>query len=557
MKHHLGCAACVLLLGVCPAMASGKADSLYINGHILTVDSTFSKASILAVKDHTLIYVGNDLTAAQRLTDETTRTVDLGGKTVLPGLIDGHMHLLLEGQRLTELPITGASREAIVELVKAEASRLAPGEWITGDGWNNELWADTGWPGRAELDAVAPNNPVVLGRVDRHAVWVNSAALKLAGIDKQTPNPQGGDILKDARGELLGVLVDTAQHPVQQIIPVQGDDRQKEALLAAQQELFASGITSIADAGQSLRTINLMRTLYQTGELTLRTYVMLDSSQEQDRAWLATGSKPFMGLYDNRMTLRAVKIMSDGALGSRGAWLLQAYADSPGQHGAGRYTDAELYTIMKRARDNNLQVAVHAIGDAAVRQSVNTMGRVLRESPLADHRYRIEHFQVVQPEDLSRSAKEGIMPSMQAVHMASDWPMAEKRVGPEAIKTSYAWRDAITAAGMMVNGSDAPVEPVNPWHGLYVSVTRADLDGKPEGGWYPRQKMSREEAVRSFTIWPAHGQFEEHLKGSLEKGKLADFVVIDRDIMTCPESDIKKTEVLMTVVGGEVVFAKP
>ena len=212
---------------------------------------------------------------------------------------------------------------------------------------------------------------------------------------------------------------------------------------------------------------------------------------------------------------------------------------------------------MKRARDNNLQIAVHAIGDAAVRQSINTMERVLRERPLADARYRIEHFQVVQPEDIRRAAKDGIIPSMQAVHAASDLNMAEKRVGPKTIKTSYAWRDVVKAGGMMVNGSDAPVEPVNPWHGVYVSVARTDLDGKPEGGWYPEQKLTREEAVRSFTVWPAYGQFEEKIKGSLEKGKLADFVVIDRNIMTCPEKDIKDTKVLMTVIGGEVVYSKP
>ena len=538
-------------------MAKDKADILYTNGNILTVDKEFSKASLLAVKNQRLIYVGNDLAEARQLTDKETRVVDLGGKTVLPGLIDGHMHILLEGQRLTELPITGKSREEIIALVKAEAAHRAPGEWIVGNGWNNELWADKGWPSREELDTAAPNNPVLLGRVDRHALWVNSAALKLAGIDKNTPTPQGGDILKDGKGELLGVLVDTAMDPAQQKIPEQSDDRRKEALLAAQQELFEHGITSIGDAGQSVHTINLMRGMYQQGELSIRTYIMLTASRGQDVAWLATASGPLLGAYDNKMTVRAVKIMSDGALGSRGAWMLQDYADSPGHRGAGQHTDTELYTIMKRARDNNLQIAVHAIGDAAVRQTMDTMERVLQERPLADHRYRIEHFQVVTPEDIRRSVKNGIIASMQAVHAASDLNMAEKRMGPETTKTAYAWRDVLTAGGIVVNGSDAPVEPVNPWHGLYVAVARTDLDGNPEGGWYPEQKMTREEALRSFTIWPAHAQFEEKLKGSLEKGKLADFVVIDRDIMTCPEKDIRDTKVLMTVVGGDVVYSKP
>ncbi len=544
----------VALNAAAAAAEQPAADTVYINGNIHTVDSAFSLASILVVRGQALVYVGNDEAVARKFTGPATAVVDLGGKTVIPGLIDGHMHFLLEGEQLSSLPLALKSKEAVLDLVRAEAARLKPGEWITGGGWNQEIWPGKSWPTREELDAAAPDNPVVLGRVDRHSIWVNSRALEAAGITRHTPDPRGGEILKNAQGDVLGILTDTAAQIVSGKIPPLSEERRYAALLKAQQELFAYGITSIADAGQSVDNVDLMRKGYEAGELRLRVYVMLNASDNQDIAYLKAGHKPEREMYDNRLSVAAVKIFSDGALGSRSAWLLGDYADRAGHKGNGRYSDAELYALVRRAREEGFQVGVHAIGDAAVRQCLTAMEGVLKEQPLPDHRYRIEHFQIVQAEDIARAAQDRVIPAMQSVHAASDLNMAEARVGPELIRTSYAWRSVIAAGGIIANGSDAPVEPVNPYHGIYAAVARTDLNGKPQGGWYPEQKMTREEALKSFTIWPAYAQFEEGLKGSLEVGKVADFVVLDRDILRCPENEIKDAKVLLTVVGGRVEY---
>lgn len=545
----------IVCLLVFAGLGSARAaDAVYVNGNIYTVDSAFSKASVLAVKDGKLAYVGTDADAARANVGNNVPVVDLAGKTVIPGLIEGHMHFLYEGEQLSALPIYLKSKEAILELVRAEAARLNPGEWITGSGWNHEVWTDKAWPTKEELDKVAPRNPVILHRADGHSSWVNSAALAAGGVSKDTPDPQGGEILRNSAGDVLGVLVDTAVDPVQEKMPALSPERRYAALLKAQEELFSYGLTSLVDAGQTVENVNLMRKGYESGELRIRIYVMLEGSTGQDAAYIAAGHKPEREMYDNRLSVAAVKLYSDGSLGSRSAWLLEDYADRPGHKGNGRYSEAELYNLVKRARGEGFQVGVHAIGDAAVRQALDVMEQVLKEQPLPDHRYRIEHFQITHPDDIARAVKDGVIAVMQAVHASSDLNMAEDRVGHERILSSYAWRDVIRAGGIIANGSDAPVEPVNPYQGLYASVARADLKGNPQGGWYPEQKMTREEALRSFTIWPAYAQFEDTLKGSLEVGKLADFVVLDRDIMQCPESGIKDARAVMTVVGGRVEY---
>lgn len=317
--------------------------------------------------------------------------------------------------------------------------------------------------------------------------------------------------------------------------------------------MFAYGITTSMDAGSGLEDIQYIKDLYETGDLKIRLYVMVDSGESAE-AYYEKG--PEVGLYGNRLTIKCIKFYADGSLGARSAWMLEEYSDRPGHVGNGRYTDEEFYELIKEARENGFQVATHAIGDAAVRQVVDTYEKVLNEMPQKDHRYRIEHFQIATLEDIQRIADIGIVPAMQSVHATSDKNMAEDRVGPERIKGGYAWRKVIDAGSVIPNGSDAPVELVNPYHGLYAAVTRSGRDGEPAGGWYPEECMTREEALRSFTIWAAYGQFEDHIKGSLEVGKLADFVVLDRDYMVCPARDIKDILPLMTVVGGEVVYVK-
>ncbi|MEL7648995.1 MAG: amidohydrolase family protein [Sedimentibacter sp.] len=529
-----------------------SADSVYLNGNIYTVDSRFSTADALAVKGQYIIGVGTN-EEMKSFIGTSTQVIDLEGKTVIPGLIEGHMHYPGEGQKLIQLDVFWKPKDVILAAVKSEADRLPDGEWITGRGWNQEVWDVAEFPTKEDLDKVAPNNPVALVRTCGHATWVNSMALDLAGVTKDTPDPQGGEIYKDENKEPTGILTDTAATLVRSKIPALNEKRQKEALLLAQDELFSYGLTSSMDAGSGLEDIRYMKDLYETGQLKIRLYVMVDSGASAEEYYKIG---PEIGLYDNRLTMNCIKFYADGSLGARSAWMLEEYSDRPGHLGNGRNTDEEFYGLVKGARENGFQVATHAIGDAAVRQVINTYEKVLNEMPLSDHRYRIEHFQVAALEDIQRIADIGIIPAMQSVHATSDKNMAEDRVGSERIKGAYAWRKVLNTGNIIVNGSDASVELVNPYHGLYAAVTRSGRDGEPVGGWYPEENMTREEALRSFTIWAAYGQFEEEIKGSLENGKLADFVILDRDYMKCPASDIKDILPLATIVGGQTVYER-
>lgn len=544
-----------MLITLFPAGAFAEtmeAETVYINGNIYTVDEDFSTAQAIAIKGQYIIGVGSN-DEINAFIGESTEVIDLGGKTVIPGLIEGHMHYPGEGQKLTQLDVFWKPKDVILAAVKAEADRLPDGEWITGRGWNQEVWDVPEFPTKEDLDEVAPNNPVALIRTCGHATWVNSLALEIGGVTKDTPNPQGGEILKNEEGELLGILTDTAASMVRGKIPPLTVERQKEALLLAQEELFSYGLTSSMDAGSGVNDIKNMKDLYESGDLKIRLYVMVDSGADAE-AYYEIG--PEVGLYDNRLTMNCIKFYTDGSLGARSAWMLEEYSDRPGHFGNSRHTYDEFYELVKAARDNGFQASTHAIGDAANRQVIDIYEKVLKENPQEDHRYRIEHFQIAALDDIQRIADLGIIPAMQGVHATSDKNMAEDRVGPERIKGGYAWRKVLNTGNIIVNGSDANVELVNPYHGLYASVTRTGRDGDPVGGWYPEECMTREEALRSFTIWAAFGQFEEDIKGSLELGKLADFVVLDRDYMTCPERDIKDILPLMTVLGGEVVYEK-
>ncbi len=552
----------LFMLGVFPLSAlagyADKADSVYLNGNIYTVDKDFSKASALVVKGQKLLYAGNDR-EAKKYIGENTKVVDLGGKTVIPGVIEGHMHFPMLGENLIKIDAFWKPKEEILKAVQAEAARLKLGEWIQGFGWNNEVWEDKKYPTKEELDAVSPNNPVMLERTDGHMIWVNSKALELAGITKNTANPQGGEILRDATGEATGCLTDTASDPVHSIIPQYSKERKKEALLKAQEQLLSYGITTSMNAGSPVSEIENMKELYKDGKLKIRIYSMVggdwgESPGENAEVYYKSG--PEIGLFGDRFTVRCVKLFADGSLGSRSAGMLEDYSDRPGHKGNLKYKEDELYKLVKEARENGFQVATHAIGDAGIRQVIDAYEKVLKENPLPDHRYRIEHFQVATLEDIPRIAELGIIPAMQATHATSDKNMAENRVGSERLKGAYAWRKVIDSGSHIVNGSDAPVELVNPYHGLYAAVTRMDREGNPPGGWYPGEKMTRQEALKSFTIWAAEGQFEENIKGSLEAGKLADFVVVDRDPVTCPEMEIKDINALLTVLGGEAVYDK-
>ena len=552
----------VILLTACSSTPppNEEAASLVIqNAVIYTVDADFSKASALAIRGRYLVYVG-DRAGVQAYIGPNTKVLDLQGRTVLPGIIEGHMHLPMLGENLLKIDAYWKPRQAILDAVAARAGELAPGEWILGFGWNNEVWEDKNYPTKEELDAVAPDHPVVLTRTDGHMIWVNSMVLELAGVTRESSDPQGGEILRDAAGNPTGCLTDTAMEPVTQRIPQLSNKRKKEALMKGQAHLLSLGITSLVNAGTTVGDIENMKALYRDGKLHIRIYAFISSAWgealgDNEKSYYYRGIET--GLFDQRLTIRGVKLFADGSLGSRSAALFSDYSDRPGHRGNLIYSDEELYRLVKEARRNGFQVATHAIGDAAVNQVLNVYRRVLQEHPADDHRFRIEHYQVSTLDDIPRLAALGVIPSMQATHATSDKNMAENRIGVERMKGAYAWRTIIDSGSIIVNGSDAPVELANPFHGLYAAVTRMDREGRPAGGWYPHQRMTRAEALKSFTIWAAYGQFEEKLKGSLEAGKLADFVVVDRDYMQCPADEIKEITPLLTVIGGEIRYRDP
>jgi len=540
-----------------PALAAKAAETVYLNGNIYTVDEKQPKASAVAISGQKLVYVGSDK-GAKAYVGKATKVVDLKGKTVLPGLIEGHMHYTGEGQKMLQVFVFWLPKDQILARVKAEAAKLPAGTWIIGRGWNQEVWPDKKFPTKEDLDAVAPNHPVALTRACGHALWVNSKALQIAGIDKNTPNPEGGTIEKDAAGNPTGILNETAMRIVRGKIAPMTDERLREAMLKAQEEMFSYGITSVMSAGTSgtitsVKENELLSELYGKGLLKVRIYNMVN--MDDAKHYYKKG--PQIGLYGDRLTIRAIKFYADGSLGARSALMLEPYSDKPGEKGVERTSAAVLYEGYKEAYRNGFQISTHAIGDGANRRVVDLYEKTMKDVPRKDSRPRIEHFQCATALDIDRIARLKIIPAMQGIHATSDKNMAEKRIGPERIKYAYAWRKVIKSGSVIVNGSDAPVEPVNPYWGLYASVTRMDNDGQPDGGWYIGEGMTREEALKSFTIWAAFGQYEEKTKGSLQKGKLADLVVIDRDYMKCPAKEIKDIKALLTVVGGEEVYRSP
>lgn len=532
------------------------ADVIYINGNIYTVADNFSKGSIIATRGDRIVYVGSDKDEAGKITAAATKVVDLNGKTVIPGLIEGHMHFRDEGEMSLNINTYKLSKRQIIGLVKEKAELLKPGEWIKGSGWNHMDWLDKSWPSKEELDAVAPDHPVMLNRTDMHSLWVNTKALEVAGITKGTPDPQGGEIIKRDNGELLGILVDTARDAIFDVVPPLSDEMKLKAYRLAQEECFLYGLTSIFDAGSTFEDINLLKKAYESGELRLRCYETLISLDGSDIKYMEAGFGPVKGLYDNRLSVNGVKIYADGSIGSRSALFFEDYTDRPGHKGNGTYTDEELYKIVSRVAKNGFQVATHAIGDAAVRQVMDTYERVYKEQGLHDARFRIEHFQIPTPSDVPRSVKLGVVTCLQAASSVTDMNMMFDRLGPERLKTPYVWRQLIDAGGFIAGGSDANVDYLNPYYGIYAGTAMRNNSGYPEDDRYKSHCMTREESLKSFTIWAAKGQFEEDIKGSLEIGKLADFVVIDRDIMTCYKPDIRETQVLLTILGGETVYER-
>ena len=477
------------------------------------------------------------------------RVVDASNATILPGLTDAHAHLYGFGRSLDIVRLEGTtSYEDVIARVQARAATTAPSEWITGRGWDQNDWPVKEFPTAAPLDAAFPDRPVLLERVDGHATLANSAAMRAAGITAATPDPEGGRIVRDANGNATGVFIDNAANLLEAAMPAVSTEQRKARVLAAAQAIAASGLTEIHDAGINAETIKAVQELIDENRFPIRLYAMLADDEALLREWFASG--PLVD-YGGRFTVRSVKLYVDGALGSRGAALLEPYSDDPGNSGLMVSRPERIEDVARRGRAAGFQVNTHAIGDRGVRESIAAYARA--EVAPRD-RFRIEHLQVIAPADVPRLVRHGIIASMQPTHATSDMYWAEARLGPQRVRGAYAWRTILNAGGRLALGSDFPVEDVNPFFGLYAAVTRQDQKGWPAGGWLPSERLTLAEAIRGFTSDAAFAAFEEKSRGTIEPGKLADLTIVEGDLFAMPASELYKARVRYTVVGGEVVY---
>ena len=538
--------------GSLPAHAATLIDNA--NGYTLNTKGDLVQFTAIAFDDAgRIIAVGASADVAAKAPQ--AKRIDMKGRTMLPGLIDAHGHVFGLGQQLTQLDLFNSTSLAGALKSIGEYAGANPGHpWLRGRGWNQENWKLGRFPTAAELDAVVSDRPVWLERVDGHAGWANSRALALAGITKATPDPVGGKIVRDANGEATGVLVDTAQELLTKVLPPQTEAESRTMLDRALSELARVGLTSVHDAGVDVTQDRLYRAYADAGKLTTRVYGMIGGASADFDVLARNGP---LNDYGNGMyALRAVKLYSDGALGSRGAALIKPYSDDAHSHGLLFFKSGQMDTMMTKAMRRGYQVNVHAIGDAGNKQILDIYQKEVSATKSAAQRHRIEHAQVVQPGDIPRFKSIGIIPSMQPTHATSDKNMAETRVGPERIKGAYAWRTFLHQGSRIACGSDFPVEAPNPFFGLHAAVTRQDAQGQPVAGWYPNQAMSLKEAFRCFTLDAAYAGHREDSLGSLETGKQADFIIIDQDLFKMPTYDIHKTGVLETWVAGKQVFKK-
>lgn len=520
-----------------------------INGYTLDSNRTLQRFAALQITDDR---VDRLFTESDSLPELADLIIDGNGKTLLPGLIDAHGHVLSYGLSLLRVDLTGTGTEQqAAERVAAFRNANQALEWILGRGWNQVLWDSNNFPTAATLDNLVNDKPVWLTRIDGHAGWANSVAMQLAGVTSQTEDPAGGQILRDANGNPSGVFVDNAMNLISSQIPESSQQELQFALSTAMLRLAAYGLTSVHDAGVGSDVVAAYKQLLRDGPLPIRVNVMLaatDSLYEQN---LAAGH--FRDSADT-LTINSVKIAADGALGSRGAALIDDYSDMPGHKGLLLHNQERLEYFMRAAMNAGFQVNTHAIGDGANMIVLDNYEQLIAETNSRHLRHRVEHAQILRYEDILRFAELGVIPSMQATHATSDKNMAQDRLGDVRIEGAYAWRKLIDAGALIANGSDFPVESPNPFFGLHAAITRQDHNNDPAGGWFPEERMTMAEAFASFTMDAAYSGHQENLLGTLEVGKKADFIVIDRDLFSIPVSEIWQTQVIETWVNGNKIF---
>ncbi|MFO7799907.1 amidohydrolase [Rhodohalobacter sp.] len=482
--------------------------------------------------------------------------IDGEGKTLIPGLIDAHTHVMGLGYQQLDVDVQGVDTlEETLEIIGQYAEDNPDLEWIQGRGWNQVLWEENEFPTAEDLDRVVPDRPVYLSRVDGHAAWTNSRAMEIAGISRDTPDVQGGVVVRDEFGDATGIFVDATMNYIREHIPSRTEDENNQAFELALQEMAKHGLTSVHDARVDVDTWEMYKDFADEEKLITRIYAMVGGTGDTFDQLAQNG--PIESYADDMLALRSVKISSDGALGSRGAAMLDHYHDDPGNAGLLFYNQEELNEMVFKGASNGFQMNIHAIGDAANRQVLNAFQNAKEELGDQSHlRHRVEHAQIVHPDDIPRFVELDIVASMQPTHATSDMNMAEDRVGSERMEGAYAWQTFLDQGTVIAGGSDFPVEDVNPFYGLYSSITRQDHGGMPPGGWYSEHRLSREETLRIFTRDAAYAAHQEEVLGTLETGKWADFILIDRDIFEVDASEIWQTEVLETWVAGEKVYQK-
>ena len=538
--------------------AAEDVDLLLFNGNVYTVNEKLPKAEAIAVKKDRIVFVGSNDDARKF---RAPRAIDLHGYTVVPGLTDSHCHIFGIGERELTLNLEGTNTlEDFLAKVKARVAQTPRDQWITGRGWIETFWKPPQFPTRQDLDKIAPDNPVFLTRADGHAAIVNSAALKIAKIDKNTPNPFGGEILKDkATSEPNGMLLDNAQELVAKNIPKPTEADREQALLSGINREIGLGWCEIQNAGSHKEDVDLIKKGFESGKIKIRFINCVFGPGEDAQNFLKEGAT--LNAFNHHFTQRTIKVIFDGALGSRGASLLKPYNDAPETSGYLTEKPEELRPMFEEALRRGIQVETHSIGDRANRMILDLYEAAFKAVPpnerkIGEPRWRVEHAQIVNLADIPRFAKLGVIPSMQPSHAISDLFFAPARLGMDRLAGAYAWQSFLKSGAIICGGSDAPVERGEPMIEFYAAVARKSIKGESGDGWHPEQAVSREQALKMFTIWPAYAAFEEKEKGSIEVGKLADFTVLSHDIMKIPEPEILKTRTEMTIIGGEIVYQR-